>query len=76
MQLARVVGTVVSTRKDPRVEGHKLLIVKLIRPDGVELDDYQVAVDTVDAGFGEVVLMAAGSSARLAEGCEEAWWTR
>ncbi|HUX08740.1 MAG TPA: EutN/CcmL family microcompartment protein [Acidobacteriota bacterium] len=69
MQLARVVGTVVSTRKDPRVEGMKLLIVKLIRPDGVELDDYQVAVDTVDAGFGEVVLMAAGSSARMAEGC-------
>jgi microcompartment protein CcmK/EutM len=70
MQLARVVGTVVSTRKDPQVEGKKLLIVKLIRPDGVELDDYQVAVDTVDAGYGEVVLMASGSSARMAEGCE------
>jgi ethanolamine utilization protein EutN len=70
MQLARVVGTVVATRKDPQVEGKKLLIVKLIRPDGVELDDYQVAVDTVDAGYGEVVLMASGSSARMAEGCE------
>jgi len=71
MQLARVVGTVVATRKDPRVEGKKLLIVRLITPDGKETDDYQVAVDTVDAGFGETVLIVGGSSARMAEGCQD-----
>lgn len=71
MQLGRVVGTVVSTRKDPRVEGKKLLIVRLISPDGKDLDDYVVAVDTVDAGFKETVLVVAGSSARLAEECAD-----
>ena len=71
MQLARVVGTVVSTRKDPRIEGKKLLIVRLLTPDGKELDDYLIAVDTVDAGYRETVLVAAGSSARMAEGCED-----
>lgn len=71
MQLGRVVGNVVSTRKDPQIEGKKLLIVQLIRPDGKDVDDYVVAVDTVDAGFKETVLVVAGSSARMAEGCHE-----
>ena len=71
MQLGRVVGSVVSTRKDPQVEGKKLLIVQLIRADGSDVDDYVVAVDTVDAGFKEKVLVVAGSSARMAEGCQD-----
>jgi ethanolamine utilization protein EutN len=71
MILARVVGTVVSTRKDPRLEGNKLLILKPISPDGADESGYVVAVDTVDAGFRETVLVVSGSSARMAEGCKE-----
>ena len=51
MILARVVGTVVATRKDPRLEGKKLLILKPISPDGKDEPGYVVSVDTVSAGF-------------------------
>jgi len=71
MILARVVGTVVATRKDPRLEGFKLLIVKPVAPDGKEEPGYIVAVDTVGAGFKETVLVVSGSSARMAEGCKD-----
>lgn len=71
MQLARVVGTVVATRKDPRLEGTKLLVVKTITPDGKETGNYLVAVDTVDAGFRETVLIVQGSSARMAAECND-----
>ena len=67
MQLARVVGTVVATRKDPRLEGKKLLVVKMMSPEGKEDGGYLVAVDTVDAGAGEQVLIVTGGSARMAE---------
>src|SRR2546430_6722775 len=68
MILARVVGTVVATRKDPRLEGKKLLILKPISPDGKDESGYVVSVDTVSAGFRERVIAVSGSSARLAEG--------
>jgi microcompartment protein CcmK/EutM len=68
MLLARVVGTVVATRKDPRLEGHTLLVVKPVSPDGKDEAGYLVAVDTVSAGFRELVITVAGSSARMAEG--------
>lgn len=71
MQLARVVGTVVATSKDPRLEGKKLLVVKIITPDGKETGNYLVAVDTVDAGFRETVLIVQGSSARMAVECKD-----
>jgi len=67
MTLGRVVGTVVATRKDPRLEGHKLLIVKPVTPDGKEESGYLVAVDTVSAGFRELVITVSGSSARMAD---------
>ena len=51
MILARIVGTVVSTRKDPRLEGKALLIVKPISPDGQDESGYLVAVDAVGAGL-------------------------
>ena len=51
MILARVVGTVVATRKDPRLEGFKLLIVKPVSPEGKDEAGYVVAVDTVSAGI-------------------------
>ena len=66
MLLARVVGTVVATRKDPRLEGKKLLVVKTVTPDGKDDGNYFVAVDTVEAGFRETVLIVTGGSARMA----------
>ena len=71
MILARVVGSVVATRKDPRLEGKKLLILKPISPDGNDEPGYVVSVDTVSAGFRETVLAVSGSSARMAEGCKD-----
>jgi microcompartment protein CcmK/EutM len=71
MILARVVGTVVATRKDPRLEGKKLLVLKPVSPDGKDEPGYVVAVDTVSAGYRERVLVVAGSSARMAEGCKD-----
>lgn len=71
MQLARVVGTVVATRKDSRLEGKKLLIVKTLTPDGKDTGNYLIAVDTVDAGFRETVLIVQGSSARMAAECKD-----
>jgi microcompartment protein CcmK/EutM len=80
MQLAKVVGTVVATRKDSRLEGKKLLIVAPLTPEEVAAGtqqpsnsktNYLVAVDTVDAGFKETVIIVAGSSARMATGCKD-----
>ena len=80
MQLAKVVGTVVATRKDPRLEGKKLLIVSPLAPEEVEAgasgqpsgkSGYLVAVDTVDAGFRETVIIVQGSSARMAATCKD-----
>jgi microcompartment protein CcmK/EutM len=68
MIIARILGTVVSTQKDERLSGKKLLIVKPINLDGTDQSGYVVAVDTVGAGYHEKVLIVAGSSARLAEG--------
>jgi len=71
MILGRVVGTVVATRKDERLDGFKLLIVQAVAPDGKAKDSHVVAVDTVDAGVGELVLVVSGSSARMAAGCQD-----
>jgi ethanolamine utilization protein EutN len=71
MTLGRVVGTVVSTRKDERLRGFKLLVVRGVDPDGKEKANYVVAVDTVDAGIGELVILVSGSSARMSAGCED-----
>ena len=71
MILARVVGTVVATRKDPRLEGRKLLVLQLESPRGNSRDDFRVAVDTVGAGVGEQVIVVQGSSARMAEDCKD-----
>ena len=69
MILARVVGTVVATRKDERLEGRKLLVCRPVAPDGTATEGgYLVAVDTVGAGYQETVLLVSGSSARMAAG--------
>ena len=78
MFLARVEGAVVSTKKDPAMNGRKLL---LIRPQLVDDKDPTkfrpgantiVAVDCVGSGVGEMVLFCQGSSARLAPGMKDA----
>lgn len=71
MILAKVVGTVVATRKDERLVSNKLLVVRPIDPTGKTEGSYLVAVDTVDAGFGETVLIVSGSSARMAAGMKD-----
>ncbi len=71
MVIAKVVGTVVATRKDPRLVSNKLLIARPIDPHGKPEANYLVAVDTVDAGFGETVLIVSGSSARMASGMKD-----
>ena len=68
MQIARVIGSVVSTSKSDRLTGLKLLLVR-----NIDLDTFQekgspiVAIDTVGAGEGEVVMLCAGSSSRMTE---------
>jgi len=72
MQLARVVGTVVSTQKTQQLTGMKLLIVEPVDPRTLESTGKpMVAVDGVGAGEGEVVLYVSGSSARLTERTKE-----
>jgi ethanolamine utilization protein EutN len=68
MIIARILGTVVSSQKDERLLGKKLLIVRPINVDGSDTTGYVVAVDTVGAGFHERVLVVEGTSARLAQG--------
>jgi ethanolamine utilization protein EutN len=71
MIIGRVIGTVVATRKDERLLGSKLLLVRPITLQGEDENNYLVAVDTVGAGVGERVLVVSGSSARLAEGMKD-----
>ena len=68
MKVCRVIGNVVSTKKDENIIGFKLLIVQPVdmyefKPDG----DPFVAVDAVGSGEGEIVLVVSGSSSRLTE---------
>ena len=71
MILAKVVGTVVATRKDERLVSPKLLVARPLDPSGKPDGNYLVAIDTVDAGYGETVLIVSGSSARMASGLKE-----
>ena len=71
MLLAKIVGTVVATRKDPRLVSSKLLVVRPMDPRGKPEGGYIVAIDTVDAGVGETVLVVSGSSARMATGLKD-----
>ncbi len=64
MLIAKVIGTTVSTIKDEKLHGRKLLILRQADEHGNVSGKPYVAVDTVDAGVGDLVLTAAGSSAR------------
>ena len=67
MILAQVLGTVVSTRKDRGLLSLKLLLAREVDPAFRPTGNYVVAADAVGAGAGEIVLIAAGSSARMTE---------
>lgn len=64
MRLGQVRGTVVSTQKEPSLQGVKFLLVQWIDHDGNLLSDYEVAADVVGAGVNEWVLVSRGSAAR------------
>jgi microcompartment protein CcmK/EutM len=64
MILGRVIGTVVSSRKEEELTGLKFLLVKACDAEGKANGGIVVAIDAVGAGVGEVVLYASGSSAR------------
>ena len=64
MNLGKVVGTVVSTKKEPTLNGVRFLLVRLVDTEGKETSAFVVAADAMGAGPGEMVLTAAGSSAR------------
>lgn len=65
MLSGKVIGTIVSTRKVESLVGSKFLEVQLFSA-GKETDEHLIAIDTVGAGIGEMVLITTGSSARLA----------
>ena len=70
MLVGKVIGSIVSTRKNENLVGQKLLI---IRPrDGMDEKGEFVAIDNVGAGIGETVLIARGSAARIGCGLENA----
>jgi len=63
MQMARVIGDVVATCKDPAFEGIKLMLVQPIGADGKDVGRLLVAVDSVGAGVGETVFFVRGREA-------------
>ena len=64
MRIARVVGSAVSTVKDPSLKGHKLLLVREADETDALVGPVFVAVDVVGAGTGELVMVTEGSAAR------------
>jgi microcompartment protein CcmK/EutM len=68
MYIAKVMGTAVSTVKDERLEGAKLLLVSEANQTGEIVGNPYVALDRVGAGAGELVLVVTGSTARVAAG--------
>ncbi len=67
MIFARVIGTVVASQKDPNLNGKKLLLCRETDHDGKPMKSYHVAVDAVQAGEGNFVLLSYGSAARMTE---------
>ena len=72
MKLAKIIGTVVATRKDESLVGYKLMIIRRIDGKGEFIDSEEVAVDYVGAGIGEIVLIGQGSAVRVEKTKREA----
>lgn len=71
MIIGKVVGSVISTRKNENLVGNKFLIIEPIK-SMQHAGDRMVAIDNVGAGIGEIVLVATGSAARIGCGCDSA----
>ena len=71
MLIGRVVGTCVATRKDEKLEGMKMLVVQQTDSSGKNTGGIVVAIDSVGAGVGEIVLFASGSSARQTQSTKD-----
>jgi microcompartment protein CcmK/EutM len=71
MLLAKVVGTVVATRKESSLDGLKLLLVRPVNDEGQEMGAPLAAADAVGAGQDEMVLVASGSSARQTQATDK-----
>lgn len=67
MRIAKVIGTTIATIKEPTLEGRKLLILRQTDEEGTPFGKPYVAVDTLDAGIGDLVLTAHGSGGRQTE---------
>jgi len=67
MYLAKVIGTVVSTKKEASLTGYKLLVVEKVAADLTGLEEEFVVADYVGAGNGDYVLVGTGSSIRVSE---------
>lgn len=65
MELGKVVGQVVSTARHPRLPHMTFLLVDIVDVDGTVKIQNQVAVDSIGAGKGELVMLTRGSSARM-----------
>lgn len=72
MYIAKVIGTIVSTKKDPHLVGTKLLIIIPFNGKDYREDRIEVAVDSVGAGIGEEVLVVKGNPAQKIPGAEDA----
>lgn len=66
MYIGKVIGTVVATRKDENLVGTKLMITQPLNMDLKPVGEPLIAVDTVGAGIGELVLFSKGTAARIA----------
>ena len=58
MLIARVIGNVVATQKNQRYEGSRIMLCRQITPDGEDMDYTCLALDSVDAGEGDIVVIA------------------
>lgn len=72
MIFAKVIGTIVATQKDEKLNGKKLLLCRETDHSGNPKNSYHVAVDAVQAGEGSFVLLSYGSSARMTEATKDA----
>ncbi len=57
MLLAKVIGNVVATQKNQRYEGARIMLCREIMPDGTETENTLLALDSVDSGEGDTVLI-------------------
>jgi microcompartment protein CcmK/EutM len=71
MLLGKVVGTLVSTKKDEKLVGNTIKIVQLIDANGNPINGFEVAVDTVGSKNGNYVIMVKSSSARMTKLTED-----